>query len=98
MQVKLITKEVFNGTLKVCSEVGGEALFESCFDSVTVTERNKIINKEAKVKRWFAINDGSREDAMGIGARKEAKGSKGLSAGVVPVPRTAFEAIEGLFE
>jgi len=89
---------VFNGTLKICSEVGGEALFESCFDSVTVTKINKIINKEAKVKRWFAINDGSREDARGIGARQEAKGSEGLSAGVVPVPMTVFEAVEGLFE
>jgi len=74
-------------------------LFESSFDSVAVlTEINKIIDKEAKVKRWFAINDGSREDARGIGAWKESKGREGLSAGVVPVPRTAFEAVEDLFE
>ena len=73
-------------------------MFERGFDSVTVTEIKKIINKEAKVKRWLAINDGSREDARGIRARKEAKGSEGLSAGVVPVSRTTFEAVECLFE
>jgi len=77
--------------------VGSEALFKSCFDNVAVTEINKIIDKEAKVKWWFTINDGSREDARGIGAWKEAKCSEDLSASVVPVLRTAFEAVGGLF-
>ena len=73
-------------------------MFERGFDSVTVTEIDKVINKEAKVKRWLAINDCAGEDARGIRARKETKGSEGLSAGVVPVSRTAFEAVECLFE
>ena len=73
--------------------MGSEALFERCFDGVAVTEVNKIIDKETKVKRWSTINDGSREHARGIGTRKEAKGSEGLSASVVPVPRAGLEAI-----
>ena len=45
--------------------------FKCYFNFVARAEVDEIINKEAKVDQWFAVNDGAGEDAWCVRKRFE---------------------------
>ena len=96
--VKFYTEEVFYLGFKGYCDVFTEEFLKFLLALSGFREEDEVVYVQAEVYWWLVWEEMTDEDARGVVERLESDFVEDVFAGVVPVPWTAAEAIEGFSE